>query len=352
MPSTFDVLDLLDRHGVFDQFQMPNPPWPEVDHGTEDVYPIDWRRLFHGDQAPYPDFLWDDGLLPPTGDPDGPPSAGGAPDVLAWYQPIHFYGPDWGIFIREDGIAREALRIAAVAAGSMSSLECVRAAIVTLFLHEAYHHKVESFSIRLLAAREQPVYPRYFSHVYMRLLKSDDLLEEALANAESWRRLEERVYAPGDVEAVRRYLEWSFSKAPPGYRRAGDYLEWSKFRTGQAELLNQVAAGSTKPTQSADDWVAVNRMHQALFEVRQNFWTVVPKGTHPALPIVTPSKYETTGLVRALQSAGWTELRGAKHRKFAGPMGRRVHLSRRHEQPPHVARQVADALKVPVGTLR
>lgn len=351
MPSTPDVLELLDRHGVFDQYQMPDIPWPEVHHGTEDVYLIDWRRLFQGDQARYPDYFWDDGLLPPPMPVDDGLDAGGAPDVLAWYQPIHFYGPDWGIYIREDGITRVASRISRAAAGRMSSLECVRAAIATLFLHEAYHHKVESFSIRLLAAREQPVYPRYFSRVYLELINTNDLLEEALANAESWRRLDERVYAIGDVYAVRRSLDADFSKAPPGYRRAGAFLGSPEFLIAQAELLNQVAAASPTPSQAAADWLGVNRMQQALFDVRRNFWTVVPKGTRPALPIVTPSKYDTKGLVRSLHSAGWRELPGAKHRKFAGPTGRTMHLCRRHEQPPHVARQVAEALGVAVRDL-
>jgi hypothetical protein len=331
--------------------QIPPSPWPEVDPGTEDTYPIDWRRLFYGDRTPYPDDFWDDALVPPTGGPGERLDPGRAPDVLAWYQPIHFYGPDWGIYIREDGITRVAARIMKAAAGRMPSIECVRAAIATLFLHEAHHHRVECFGLRLLAAREQPVYPAYIGGVYNRLSGTDDLLEEALANAESWRRLDERTYAIGDIAAVRRYLEHDFSLAPPGYRRAGDYLTDPDFRAGQADLLNQVAAGSPRPTQDVADWMAVNRMYQALFDVRQNFWTVVPKGTRPALPIVTPPRYETRDLVRVLESAGYRERHGTKHRKFTSQQGPTVHLSRRPEQPPHVARHVASALGIPVAEL-
>jgi hypothetical protein len=356
VPSTFDVLDLLERHGVFDEFQMPNPPWPEVDYGNEDVHLIDWRRLFPQDRPNYYGDEWDDGLLPPPSSASGAFSGGtfapgGAWDVLAWYQPIHLYGPDWGIFIREDGITTVAARISKIAGGTLSWRECIRAAIATLFLHEAYHHKIESFATRVLAAREQPVYPHYFSNVYRALINTDDLREEALANAESWRRIIERAYAISDVDAVRSYLERDFSSSPPGYRRAVDFLAYEEFRLGQAELLNQVAAASVTTSQAPADWLAVTRMHQSLFDVRQNFWTVVPKGTLPGLPIVTLPKYETTGLVKALRAAGWQEVRGAKHRRFTDATGRKVHLCRRREQPPHVAGQVADALGISVTEL-
>src|SRR5205085_2137104 len=51
---------------------------------------------------------------------------------------------------------------------------------------------------------------------------TDDLLEEARANAESWHRILERTYAIGDINAVRG---WSgTSGRVPGYRRAVDFL--------------------------------------------------------------------------------------------------------------------------------
>jgi hypothetical protein len=256
-----------------------------------------------------------------------------------------------GIFIREDGITTVATRISKVAGGAMSWRECIRAAIATLFLHEAYHHKIESFATRLLAAREHPVYPFYFSNVYRPLINTDDLLEEALANADSWRRITEPTYAIGYIQPVRDYLWLDFAASPPGYRRAKDFLTYRDFSSGQAELLNQVAAASVTPTQAPADWLAVTRMQQSLFDVRQNFWTVVPKGARPGLPIVTLPKYETSDLVKALGSAGWKEVQGAKHRRFAGPSGRKVHLCRRREQPPHVASQVAHAIGVSLAEL-
>jgi hypothetical protein len=44
-------------------------------------------------------------------------------------------------------------------------------------------------------------------------------------------------------------------------------------------------------------------------DVRQNFWTVVPKGTLPGLPIVTLPKYETAGLMKALRARGGRKFR-------------------------------------------
>lgn len=36
-----------------------------------------------------------------------------------------------------------------------------RAALITVFLHEQYHHKIESFSIRLAVAEHRSFYPDY-----------------------------------------------------------------------------------------------------------------------------------------------------------------------------------------------
>ena len=86
-------------------------PWPTYEEG-EEIHPIDWERLFPNRRRE--DYiLWE---LPVTEDElgalenllgKGPPreivdkisTCDPEWDVCAWYQPIHFFGHDWGIFI-------------------------------------------------------------------------------------------------------------------------------------------------------------------------------------------------------------------------------------------------------------
>ena len=65
----------------------------------------------------------------------------------------------------------------------------VRASTYAYFLHEQYHHKVESLAIRLEVIERLPIYTRYDYKVYLPARGTDDQLEEALANASVYRRL-------------------------------------------------------------------------------------------------------------------------------------------------------------------
>jgi len=78
-------------------------------------------------------------------------------DTCAWYQPIHFFAYDWGIYIREDCLIKLAKSISSyVDPGALRFLgtqlfskSVLRAAFQAFYLHEHFHHKVESFGIRL-----------------------------------------------------------------------------------------------------------------------------------------------------------------------------------------------------------
>jgi len=65
-------------------------------------------------------------------------------DRLAWYQPIHFYGPNWGIYITTKGIVRLAEVIAGRAAAMGVNFsdggfvgKCLMAGFFSLYLYEA-----------------------------------------------------------------------------------------------------------------------------------------------------------------------------------------------------------------------
>lgn len=91
-------------------------------------------------------------------------------DAHAWFLPIHYYGPKWGIYVKEEAIELIAGYIfdrLAAPTGSVTEAQLLhQAAASTLYLHEAFHHKVESFAIRLEIARRAPVYIPYFENVY------------------------------------------------------------------------------------------------------------------------------------------------------------------------------------------
>ncbi len=123
-----------------------------------------------------------------------------------------------------------------------------REAINYLYLHEQFHHKVESLAIRLAVADRRAVYGPYWFRVYAPHRGTDDLLEEALANADAFHRFGEPHYATfgvppwmNAVGGIRDFLRRQFRGAPAGYRMAVDYLTTPTFAKGQDSLSAMVA---------------------------------------------------------------------------------------------------------------
>jgi len=114
----------------------------------------------------------------------------------AWYFPLHFYGHSWGIYIREECLMTLAADIAgdvdwSLVSGYRGRMDAIvkqllRGAFYTLFLHEQFHHKVESLGLRLLIAAGSDRYRPYKANVYRPAWGTSDCLEESLANAESY----------------------------------------------------------------------------------------------------------------------------------------------------------------------
>src|SRR5262249_54752660 len=151
----------------------------------------------------------------------------------------------------EDCLLRLAIEIAAFAWDSPPTAATAKhlrdAAFFALFLHEHFHHKLEGFGIRLaLADRTTPDhYLRYDHGVYKPSFGTDDNLEEALANADAYRRLGhdpyKRVLSAGIRAALRRWMKWRFQYVdPPGYRMAVRYLGGDDFIAGAEWLQTQV----------------------------------------------------------------------------------------------------------------
>lgn len=215
-------------------------------------------------------------------------------DICAWYQPIHFYGRNWGIFIREECV----LDLAWLAARFMDPsvirgpypLQLARELIVggclAFFLHEHFHHKVEAFGIRLWVVEDTARYVPYKTGVYRPTLLTDDNLEEALANADSRRRFSTPPYSDLQTPvrtALRATLDWTFRRSPGGYRRAPDYLG-SSFRPGRWQLQAQIQEATLTPRQDGRRWRFATHSVRSLRGVNDRIWAVLRRGRRPLLP--------------------------------------------------------------------
>jgi predicted RNA binding protein YcfA (HicA-like mRNA interferase family) len=374
-----DIVTMLERDGAL--AAPKDSPWPTHDG---DVAPVEWGQLFPrrgrgGIEAVDEVDEWEPDL---GGDflEELNATAGSAadesdiqpgtkrvlvatqPDVCAWYQQFHFHGLDWGIFIKEDCLLRLALEIAKhVPFRPRSPYDLhrlakavVRAGFSTLFLHEQYHHKTESYGIRLHVVERVPRYVAYFQAVYgpLRSARSNDLHEEALANADSYLRLTDDPYNTwlGQivVDATRRYLKARFPYDPPGYSRAIDFLKTVDFDKLEFLLKSQVQEGMVVPFRSPADWLMAPRINQSFDSCQSDIWTIVRPGARRVLPTSPPyPAVSTIDIVKALRKIGYKRTPGGKgsHIKLAGDDVPTLILpGRRKDLSPVVLRNIAKAL--------
>jgi len=367
--SVAEVVDFLDDQ---EELRLPEPElWPSVDPRVDDLHPLDWRR-FTAQTDGLPEFELDPesrrdiddklGTGAPTEEETVSTASERRPDVCAWYQPIHFHGLEWGLFIRDDCIRSIAGDIARFVQKPMAGLgwsvpaELVRAATFTLFLHEAYHHRIESLAIRLHVVEQRPRYQSYWKNVYEPLIQpgASGPLEEALANASSYLRLREAAYrrhlSPLVAAATLDYLRWRFPFDPSGYCDAVQYLTDDAFAAGQRLLISQVQESSLQPVSPIDRWQFAPNITQGLFQLERGTWIVTPRNgstivpTGPRYPSLPSRKVE-----RALgKKFDYRRVHGGKgsHVKLISPSGPPIILPGNHKDlAPHVLGNVASALK-------
>lgn len=247
-------------------------------------------------------------------------------DVCAWYQPIHFFGHDWGIFVREEYLTAHAIEIlrhmrfpGPVPNSAIPHIykSLLRASFLALYLHEHYHHKTESLGFRLHIAHRATAYLPYHRLVYRPNVGKDTLIEEALANADAYQRLNTEPYKNWIwrpvLDATRVWLKRSFPHDPPGYRMASRYLAKPAFASAENTLQAQMRDASITPKSPAEDWDLAPRMAQSVFTIRNDIWTVVPAGSHPVVPVTAPPKTcSTDAMVKLLQTFGYAVVPGGK----------------------------------------
>ena len=354
MNNITEAINFLIENNSFrgDPDQNPNNnQWPWPDYGEVDIIEVDWKRLFpdqnskentnnpwHFPKKHLPEML---GKLDSLADKDSFDLDTNDPkfDTCAWYQPIHYFGHDWGIFIKEECIKNLMFLIATkIKRSSYNSLtydqkirlleSLLRASTCVYFLHEHYHHKIECLGFRLHVAKRTSSYLPYHQNVYFPSLGTDDLLEESLANADMFLRLNLAPYSSllGNevVQATKEYLKWHFEySSPPGYRMAKNYLNKRLFNIGENILKAQVNEGELYPTRPPGDWNLAPNMTTSFFNINQCVSVLVPSGTTPIIPAKTLD-YGTCSsaqLVRIAEQHGYKKTQGGKgsHIKLTKP---------------------------------
>ena len=309
MQNLHHILALLHYDGALEH-DYPGDPKPSQSPLAETLK-VDYRRLFpsqrpflygqsdyelHGDDWEIDQELAEY-LVSAAGSGYG---FGGPPewDIWAWYQPIHFYGPNWGIFITQDGLIECAHRIAESAPpvhpvhpGQSQSFAkaTLRAAFAVLFLHQQYHHKTESAAIRMQVVEQRSIYPSYHRLVYLSAKAAHGSLEEGLASADSWLRITERAHHKwiGNVisQATRDYLTQSFPNDPPGYCEAQYLCHRVPFKDAENYLLASVQEAQLPPKRpNPGDFDVAAPLNKNLFPLAQHIWTLIPPGARPILP--------------------------------------------------------------------
>lgn len=381
---TEQILDVLRHYGITplddDYAEIDLPGIGRIEEG-EGVYSTSLAEVFgRGDderlETPQAPWIDDPRMLDWLGDLERVMEQGErsitqprprhkpeAPEPhCAWYCPIHFFGHGWGTYIRESCILSHALDIATfvhwpsvrLARWAMAR-DLLRSAFYIFFLHEQLHHKVESLGLRLLVSTGRDRYRPYKADVYRRTFNTAGCVEESLANAESYRRLNERRYTqrldPAILAGLRRYLKWSIPQQPPGYREGVHFLSEHLYRDGLYRLQSQVLDGKLAPSTPGAHWSVAPNMITSLADIADDIYVVLPKGGRP---IFRPTNIDPGATVssRALEGAltrhyGYQPAPGGKgsHVKLKKPGSPTIILpGNRPTVSPGVVKSVLDAV--------
>ncbi len=165
-------------------------------------------------------------------------------EAYATYLPIHYFHTqhrhdlNWGIVISEEGVAKLAGMLEAACAdrkhefgephGDVAAL-FAEIAYQILLRHELVHYKLELWALQAELLLHRRLYTQYIERVYVQTYRTDDSLEEALANRSvlDSRKIDElffRLYPSWEKGRPAR-VRWNqvvatvfFDHQPPGYR--------------------------------------------------------------------------------------------------------------------------------------
>jgi predicted RNA binding protein YcfA (HicA-like mRNA interferase family) len=237
----------------------------------------------------------------------------------------------------------------------------VRAAFAFVFLHEHYHHKIESLAIRLHVIERRPVYPEYMKLSSRVLAGTDGDTEEALAGADAYLRLASAPYSgwfkKDEREVIRAWMLALFENSPPGYRRAGDIVASPPvvFRDTEDQLIARAQEATLHPERPfPSDFSNATHLTRSLFNVKQSLWSIVPVGQEPILPMLPGAlPLATNKLERHILKQGWELVPGGKgsHSKYRRNGAEMIILPHSKDVSRTVLSTTAQTLGVKAGDL-
>lgn len=304
-----EIIEILHDHNIYpdEQQEVQLPDIGEIEEG-EMVYRTSIEEVFHEAEEhdifesddPRIDEWWgeiEDIIQTPQKESDlneHPLSESQEPlePRCAWYRPIHFYGYRWGIYIREGCILKRTKDIARLVKWAdvqsprhSIALQLWRSAFYVSFLHEQFHHKVESLGFRLLITTSSDLYRPYKANVYRKYYLTPACLEESLANAESYRRLGETRYSQRleypIFKGLRTYLRASIPGQPPGYAQGIRFFPDAAYRQGLYRLQSEILDGALNPSTPIEYWAVAPNMITALKDITDEIYMILPQGARP-----------------------------------------------------------------------
>lgn len=372
-----DTLDLLKDHNINPDDNQENIfPIPEIGEigENDEIIPINLDDVMGEDEIFLPPGVFEELKSIIENGAQNPPSSSKAlkksdriKSPCAWYQPIHYFGRDWGIFIREGCLVDNIFDIATyINWGSvrkhLSLYECfkalLRCSFYELYLHEQYHHKVESFGLRLLVTNGRDNYRTYKSTVYRPTHLTKQCLEEALANAEIFQRIKEKRFNNRLIPEIRRgfveYLQDSIASQPPGYSSGLSYRTKSLFLKGERKLQSQIFDAALLPTKNVQHWETGNYLMRSLANIDKDIYVVIPRGSSPIIrsSAIDPRGTVSTAdvekaLIRKYKFSKVKKAGKGSHVKLKHPNGKAVILSGNRRTLP--IKDIKDAIEAITG---
>jgi predicted RNA binding protein YcfA (HicA-like mRNA interferase family) len=291
----------------------------------------------------------------------GPARISGSLHVLAWYQPISYYGHDWGIYITTSGLLEVATGIAGYVKKSEPFVieKCLYAAFLILYSHEKFHHRTESFAVRSRIVSNKSCYRMYSKNVYQPSFgSSSGCLEEQLAMATMMRDLNSssrsKQLGANVRKATRLYLEDLFHSIGGAYQNASHFVPNLQFEEQLDNLLSQCQEGSATPVRTQGEWPHASHISRPLFTVAHDIWEITSAGYPSILPHNPPLSVSRKRIENELRARGFAEKRSAgkgSHAKWSGPTGQMIIIPLGKEIFESTAASIAKSLQIPLTEL-
>lgn len=249
------------------------------------------------------------------------------PDALAFYLPFHYYYPTWwGVYVTLEGVVYLADFIRRSLSGRILWADALGAAKLFLYEHEAYHHKVECFAMRLEVGHRVPLYHSGFDDLYVRHFGTDDSMEEALATAAAYRSVTSRWKHRADAKHMVVALQEYIHSLPPGYRQALNVARLFKRHERRFAEDNHEECFPYAPGVSPETWRVASQMFRGISQVNSRVNYLVRHGSPLAARLRLGTRFlryrDVAQRLRDLAGCEETGVAEGSHVKWRAPNGR------------------------------